>query len=187
MKTYDPSRGSWRTRLAWLAAFVGASLIFSLGLGCEVPLVAFAAICGLRQSRREALLFVSVVWLTDELVGFTAWHYPVGFAGFGWAAAVGAAILAATWAAGAVARRIAPALGSVSAFISAFAVYEALLWIVSMAAGAMTKEAFTPVILAEVLGFNAATFAGLLAVRALKPHTGRFAHSLRAVGSGRHA
>ena len=187
MKTYDPSHASWRTRLAWLAAFVGASLVFSLGLGCEVPLVAFAALCGLRQSRREALLFVSIVWLTDELVGFTAWHYPVGFAGFGWAVAIGAAILAATWAAGAVARRATSAVGSVSAFISAFAVFEALLWVVSMAAGAMTKQAFAPVILAEVLGVNAATFAGLLAVRALKPHTGRYAHSLRTAGSARHA
>ncbi len=187
MKTYDPSHASWRTRLAWLAAFVGASLIFSLGLGCEVPLVAFAALCGLRQSRREALLFVSVVWLTDELVGFTAWHYPAGLAGFGWAVAVGAAILAATWSAGTVARRATSAVGTVGAFISAFAVFEALLWIVSIAAGAMTKQAFAPVILAEVLGFNAATFAGLLAVRALKPYTGRHLHSLRAVGSGRHA
>ena len=187
MKTYDPSHASWRTRLAWLAAFVGASLIFSLGLGCEVPLVAFAALCGLRQNRREALLFVSVVWLTDELVGFTAWHYPVGFAGFGWAVAVGAAILAATWAAGAVARRATPAAAAVSAFISAFAVFEASLLMVSLAAGAMTKEAFTPVILAEALGVNAATFAGLLAVRALKPHAGRDAHCLGAVGSARHA
>ncbi len=187
MKTHDASHAPLRTRLAWLAAFIGASLIFTLGLGCEVPLIAFAAICGLRQTRREALLFVGAVWLVDELVGFTAWHYPVTLVGLGWAAAVAAAILAATWAAASAARRTAGAAGIAAAFVSAFAVYEGLLWIASVVAGAMANEAFTPVILAQVLAFNAATFAALLAVRALKPNAGRVAQSVRTAGIERHA
>lgn len=177
MKTHDPLR----TRLAWLAAFVAASLVFTLGLGCEVPLIAFAAICGMRQTRREALMFVAVVWLVDELVGFTAWHYPMTPVGLGWAAAVGTAILAATWVAASAARRISGVAGTVAALLSAFAVYEGLLLAASMVAGAVTQEAFTPAILGQVLAFNAATFAGLLAVRALKPDTGRFVHSAREV------
>lgn len=187
MKTNDPSHAALRTRLVWLAAFVGASLVFTLGLGCEVPLIAFAAICGLRQTRREALLFVAGIWLVDELVGFTAWHYPLTLAGLGWAAAVGVAILAATWAVAGATRRTSGIAGVIAALLGAFAVYEGLLWIVSMAAGAATKEAFTPVILAQVLAFNAATFAGLLAVRALKPTTGGIAQPAHEAGPGRHA
>lgn len=187
MKTHDPSHAALRTRLVWLAAFLGASLVFTLGLGCEVPLIAFAAICGLRQTRREALLFVAAVWLVDELVGFTAWHYPVTPAGLGWAAAVAVAILAATWATAGAARRTSGVVRLGTALISAFAVYEGVLWIASMAAGAATRQAFTPAILGEVLAFNAATFAGLLAVRALKPGTGRSAQSTQEAGAERHA
>lgn len=187
MKTHDPSQAPLRTRLAWLAAFIGASLVFTLGLGCEVPLIAFAAICGLRQKRREALLFVAAVWLVDELVGFSAWHYPMTASGFGWAAAVGVAILMTTWAVGIVARRLAGAAGIVAAFTGAFVLYEVLLGATSFAAGAMTREAFSPAILGQVLALNGATFAGLLAVRALKPHTAPSAPSLRELGSERHA
>jgi hypothetical protein len=64
MKTPDPAHAPLSIRLAWLAAFVGASLLFTPGLGCEVPLIAFAAICGMRLARREALLFAATVWLT---------------------------------------------------------------------------------------------------------------------------
>lgn len=115
--------------------------------------------------------------LTDELVGFIAWRYPITHAGFGWAAAVGAAILAAT----SVARRTTGAAGIVAALLSAFAVYEGLLFAAGMLAGAVTQEAFTPAIVRRVLAFNAATFAGLLAVKALQPRNGRCAHGLREV------
>lgn len=173
MNIHDSSQATLLTRLAWLAAFLGATLILTLGLGCEVPLIAFAALCGLRLARRHALLFVAAVWLTDELVGFTAWHYPMTAAGFGWAAAVGVGILAATWAAGLAGRRTAGVTRFIAAFFSAFAVYEALLWVVDMAAGVRIREAFGPAVLGQVLAINGATFAGLLLVRALKPHSSR--------------
>lgn len=181
MKTPDPAHAPLSIRLAWLAAFVGASLLFTPGLGCEVPLIAFAAICGMRLARREALLFAATVWLTDELAGFITWRYPMTHAGFGWPAAVGAAILAATWAATSVARRTTGAAGIVAALLSALAVYEGLLFAAGMLAGAVTQEAFTPAIVGRVLAFNAATFAGLLAVKALQPRNGRCAHGLREV------
>lgn len=173
MNHYHRSFASRGTRAAWLAAFVLATLLFSVGLTCAVPLVAFAAICALRQDRGQALLFVGLLWLATELIGFTLLQFPTGWVGFGWAALVGAAILAATWAAGSVARRIRGTGGVVATFAAAFGVYESVLWAVSRLVGA-AAHAFTPGILAQVIVLNAVTFSALLLVGALTSHaTGR--------------
>lgn len=160
------SCASWSTRAAWLAAFVLATVLFGAGLTCAVPLVAFAAICALRQSRAQALAFMAVLWLADELVVFTLLHVPAGAVAFGWAALVGAAVLAATWTAGALARRVPRAAGAVAAFVAAFAVYESVLWAVSRLLGA-ARSAFATGILGQVFVLNAVTFAALLLVGAL--------------------
>lgn len=169
------SLASWGTRAAWLAAFVLATALFSVGLTCAVPLIAFAAICALRQSRGQALLFVGVLWLATELIGFlglTPLSFPIGWVAFGWAALIGAAILAATWSAHSVARRIPGAGGVVATFVAAFGVYESVLWAVSRLLGA-AAQAFTVGILTQVLALNAAMFAALLLVGALTSRAGR--------------
>lgn len=175
MNRYHQAFTSWRTRAAWLAAFLLATALFSVGLTCAVPLVAFAAICALRQSRGQALLFAGVLWLAGELIGFaglTPLNFPIGWAAFGWAALVGAAILTATWTAHSVARRIPGAGGVVAVFVAAFGVYESVLWAVSRLAGE-AAQAFTSGILAQVLVLNGVTFAALLLVGALTSRAGR--------------
>lgn len=160
------SSASWGARAAWLAAFVLATTLFTAGLTCAVPLVAFAAICALRQRRGQALLSMGLLWLASELIGFTLLGFPVGAVAFGWAALVGAALLAATWAAGSVARRVPRTAGLLATFATAFAVYESVLWAVSRLVGA-AAGAFTSGILTQVLVLNAVTFAALLLVGAL--------------------
>jgi len=175
MNHYHQSSASRGTRAAWLAAFLLATALFSVGLTCAVPLVAFAAICALRQSRGQALLFVGVLWLATELIGFmglTPMQFPIAWAAFGWAALVGAAILAATWAAHSVARRIPGAGGVVVAFVTAFGVYESVMWAVSGLVGG-AAQAFASGILLQVLVLNGVTFAALLLVGALTSRAGR--------------
>ncbi len=160
------SSSPWTARAAWLGAFVLSVALFSAGLTCAVPLVAFAAICALRQNRAQALLFMAVLWLADELIAFTLLGFPVNAVAFGWAGLIGAAILAATWAASTVAQRSTRAVGIVGAFATAFGVYEGGMWVVSSLIGA-AHGAFTAGILLQVLVLNAVTFAALLLVGAL--------------------
>ncbi len=157
---------AWGTRTAWLGAFLLATVLFSVGLTCAVPLVAFAAICAVRQPRGQALLFTAVLWLATELVGFTLLRFPITGVAFGWGALVGAALLAATWAAGTLARRMPRVAGMPVAFAAAFGVYEGVLWAVSRALGA-AKGAFTADILFQVFVLNVVTFIALLVVGAL--------------------
>ncbi len=186
MNHHHRSSAPWLTRAAWLGAFLLATLLFSVGLTCAVPLVAFAAICALRQSRSQALLFVTVLWLATELIGFSLLHYPTGRAAFGWAALLGVALLAATAAAGEFARRVPRAAGVVGALAAAFGVYEGVLWAVSRMVGA-AQGAFTVGILTEVFVLNAVTFAALLLVGALTARTAGRAVSLDAAQAPRRA
>ena len=167
MQTRYSALPSWPTRIVWPAVFIGTAVLFSTVLGCAVPLVAFAAICALRQSRRAALLSVGLVWLAIEAIGFTALHFPAVPSAFGWGAAVGGALLAATGAANAVAERTSGAIRIVTVFAVTLCLYQGLLIAVTLAVGA-SLQAYTPDILLQVLFLNAVTFAGLLAVRALK-------------------
>ena len=93
----------WRHPL-WLGLLVSASVVFSLGLACAVPLAAFAAAAALSLSRRDALLLITLVWLANQLVGFTVLQYPWTASTFTWGVVLGAvailATLAGQWIAG---------------------------------------------------------------------------------------
>src|SRR5215831_14891231 len=102
----------WRHPL-WLASLVVASVVFSLGLACAVPLAAFAAAAALSLSRRDALLLILLVWLTNQLVGFAWLDYPWTASTFAWGVTLGIVAVLATVAGQWVARRLAHASGSI--------------------------------------------------------------------------
>jgi hypothetical protein len=166
MLTFKLGRTTRTNHLTWLAAFVGTSLVFSLGLACAVPLAAFAAISAQTQRRRDALLLVGAVWFTNQCVGFTALHYPTDLSTLGWGAAMGIAALAATLGAAAASRRISGLVGAVAAFLAAFSLYEALLWGLTIATNG-TTEAYGAATLARIFALNAAAFGALLTASAL--------------------
>src|SRR5215510_1160511 len=84
----------WR-RFLWLAVLVAASVAFTLGLACAVPLAAFAAAAAFTLPRWDALVLIVAVWLANQLVGFAVLDYPWTASTFAWGAALGAvAILA---------------------------------------------------------------------------------------------
>ena len=85
----------WRHWL-WLAVLVGASIAFTLGLACAVPLAAFAAAAALTLSQRDALALLLAVWLANQLVGFTVLDYPWTASTFAWGVALGAVAILAT-------------------------------------------------------------------------------------------
>jgi hypothetical protein len=175
----DRSRGvlsenrDWRHPL-WLALLVAASTVFSLGLACAVPLAAFAAAAALSLSRRDALLLIVLVWLANQVVGFTLLGYPWDASTFAWGAVLGVVAILATLAGWGIAGRLANAgraFTPAATFLAAFAVYEATLFAVSASMLGGT-EIYTLAIQGRIFVINAAAFIGLLALHRLASSVG---------------
>jgi hypothetical protein len=163
----------WRHPL-WLGLLIAASVAFSLGLACAVPLAAFAAAAALSLSRRDALLLILLVWLANQLVGFTVLHYPWTASTFAWGVVLGAVAVLATLAGEWIAGRLVDARRAftvVATFLIAFAVYEATLFAVSATLLGGT-EIYTAAIQGRIFAINAAAFVGLLALNRLATSVG---------------
>jgi hypothetical protein len=175
--------------LIWSILLVAAGIGFSFGFACAAPFPAFAAAAALTLPWRNALALILAVWFANQLVGFTALGYPSTGDTFEWGAALGAvavlATLAAQWAA-ARSVGVARGVGSVAAFLLAFAVYEAALFIVSIAwlGGA---EVYTAAIQAPIFAINAVAFASLLVLHRLATVFGRVVGSNEFSLEERHA
>jgi hypothetical protein len=152
---------AWRKPL-WIALLVLASVVFSLGFACAVPLAAFAAIAALTLGRRDAFAFVGAVWYANQSAGFAIHHYPMTPSTFAWGAALGAVALASTLAAQCATERLPQVGGTVAAaaFLAAFAVYEGSLLAISLFIGSGISN-FTPSIVKRILSINVAAFAAL--------------------------
>jgi hypothetical protein len=153
---------------------VTASVVFSLGLACAVPLAAFAAAAALTLSRRDALLLILLVWLANQLVGFTWLDYPWIASTFAWGAALGIVAILATLAGQSIARRFrspARAVTFAATLLVAFAVYEAVLFAISATLLGGT-EIYTAAIQGRIFAINAAAFVGLLMLNHLAASIG---------------
>jgi hypothetical protein len=167
------SRATWR-HLLWLVVLVGASVAFSLGFACAVPLAAFAAAAALTLSRHDALVLIVAVWLANQLVGFTVLDYPWTASTFAWGAALGTVAILAALAGQWTARHsmgTGRAVSYMATFLVAFAVYEAALFAVSATLLGGT-EIYTAAIQGRILAVNAAAFVGLLVLHRLAVSAG---------------
>jgi hypothetical protein len=166
-------RATW-LHLLWLAVLVAASVAFTLGLACAVPLAAFAAAAALTLSRQDALVLIVAVWLANQLVGFTVLDYPWTASTVAWGAALGAAAILATLAGQWTVRPSMSAgrtVGYVTTFLVAFAVYEVALFAVSATLLGGT-EIYTAAIQGGILALNAVAFVGLLVLHGLAVSAG---------------
>ena len=173
MQQQPRSLAAWRHWL-WLAVLVGASVAFTLGLACAVPLAAFAAAAALTLSRQDGLVLIGAVWLANQLVGFTMLDYPWTASTFAWGLALGAVAILATVASQQTVRRLADVprvVAFTATFLVAFVVYEALLFAISVTllGGA---EIYTVAIQGRIFAVNAAAFAGLLVLHRLAVSVG---------------
>ena len=173
-----------------MALLVGASIVFSLGLACGVPLAAFAAAVALSLSRRDALLLILLVWLANQLVGFILLDYPWTATTFAWGAVLGIVAILATLAGQWMAKRFADTVRSVrfaTTFLVAFAVYEAALFAISATLLGGT-EIYTLAIQGRIFVINAAAFVGLLVLNHLAASVGLVNRPAPALGmTERHA
>jgi len=164
---------NWRHWL-WLAVLVGTSVAFTLSLACAVPLVAFAAAAALTLSRRDGLVLIAAVWLANQLVGFAVLGYPWTASTLAWGAVLGAVAVLTTgtgqWTVGRL-MGTGRAVGYMAAFVAAFAVYEATLFVISATLLGGT-EIYTWAIQGGIFAVNAAAFAGLLVLHRLAVSVG---------------
>jgi hypothetical protein len=137
-------------------------------------LAAFAAAVALSLSRRDAVLVILLVWLANQLVGFTLLDYPWTASTVAWGATLGAVAVLATWAGQSMARcfqSTARGITVAATFLVAFAVYQAALFAISatLLGGA---EIYTLAIQGRIFAINAAAFVGLLVLNQLAPSIG---------------
>jgi hypothetical protein len=153
---------------------VAASVVFSLGLACAVPLAAFAAAAALSLSRLGALSLILLVWLANQLVGFTLLGYPWDTSTFAWGVVLAVVAVLATLAAQWVVGRLSDARRAFTAtatFLAAFAVYESALFTVSATLLGGT-EIYTAPIQGRIFAINATAFVGLLVLNRLASSVG---------------
>jgi hypothetical protein len=152
-------------RPLWIALLVVASVVFSLGFACAVPLAAFAAIAALTLSRRDAFALVGAVWLANQIAGFAVHHYPVTPTTLAWGAGLGAVALLSTLAAQRVKDHLAPShmVAAIAAFLAACAVYEVSLFAISLALASGVSD-YGPAIVWRIFAINTAAFAALFLV-----------------------
>ena len=112
--------------------------------------------------RRDALLLVSLVWLASQGVGFGLLHYPWTTDCLAWGAGFGAIGLLSVFAAEFGAKHFTGGngiLASIAAFLTAFAVYEGLLFVASHSVQSGIEN-YTAAIVGRVFAINAIAFIG---------------------------
>jgi len=148
----------------WIALIAGLAVFGSFAFACAAPFAAIAALAALTMRRAEGLALVVVAWLANQAVGFILLGYAHTADSYAWGAAIGIAAVLGYFAASVIAATTRSALvASVTAFLSAFAAYQAALY----AFGLMTSYAgdgFSAAIVTEVLTINAVAFAAFLVV-----------------------
>jgi hypothetical protein len=121
-------------------------------LGCELPFAGLAAAAALNLSRRGSIVVLLLIWLINQVLGFTAHAYPRTPSTFMWGIALGVAVFVAFAAARAL-------RGNVFAtFAGAFVAFELVLVAFSFWLGGW--EAYALHWMLEILAVNAAWFAG---------------------------
>ncbi len=164
----------WR-KPVWIGLLAAASVAFTLGFACATPLAAFAAVAALTMPRRDALLLVGSRLARQPRRRISALlHYPWTADCLAWGAGFGAIGLLSVFAAEFGAKHFTGAngiLASIAAFLTAFAVYEGLLFVASHIVQSGIEN-YTAAIVGRVFAINAIAFIGLLAVNKLGASAG---------------
>ncbi len=154
----------------WLALLIFASAALTTVYTCTMPFSAFAVIAAATLPRRNAVVLMIAVWLVNQVVGFSALHYPWTAATFAWGAIIGSAAVISTmfaqWTIGRFSS-FPPAVRALSAFVLAFASYQLTLYGIAHSVLPSGDGAFAPRIIGEVLLVNAVTFVGFVGLNQL--------------------
>jgi hypothetical protein len=138
-----------------------ASLVFT----CATPFAALAAYAAVTLPLPSALVAVSGTWLLNQAIGYGLVAYPISADSMAWGAALGAASLVATVAAGSLSSLPGlkgSLLGYAYGLAAAFGAYELCLIAVGILLGSL--EAFTPAIVTRIALLNVVAFVALAVI-----------------------
>jgi hypothetical protein len=149
----------------WLILLLLSSLVFTLGFSCATPLAAFGALAAVAFSHRDALILCGAVWFVNQVVGYTVLRYPWSVNSVSWALVLGGVTIIASLSSGWAYRhsKTPYLLRLLAAFITAFAVFEVVLYAVALFALGGVQD-FTADIVVRIFAINGGAFVGLLAL-----------------------
>ncbi|QUS39790.1 hypothetical protein RPMA_13790 [Tardiphaga alba] len=141
-----------------------ASALASFAFACATPFSAFAVIAAAILPLRSAFLVVTGAWLVNQIIGYSALHYPINANSLSWGIVLGLASLAATAAAKNVlnaSARLTTPVALAIALAVAYTVYEITLFAFTPALGG--TEGFAMDIVARIGALSALWLAGMVA------------------------
>ena len=142
----------------WAITLAAVAVLGTLATACMMPFVAVASIAAATLPRGQAVIAVLGAWAANQLLGFGLLGYPATGYAIGWGVALGGASLAVMplvrW------MNDGSAVRFVTAFVSAFALWEAVLFGFALAAGGV--DTFTPAIVLRLFANEALWFALLV-------------------------
>jgi hypothetical protein len=177
MITRDDSRQTRRSHAAkpsavanfvWLVILALAGLGGSLVISCVTPFVALAVALAGTVRLALALRAMTLIWLTNQLIGFAFLHFPRKENTVLWGLAIGGAAILSTFVASAVIKRmtnLSTAAKLSIAFFLGFVLYEAALFVTALFIGG--RETFSAAIIAQVALVNIAWLLGVVALNEL--------------------
>ncbi|HKP92550.1 MAG TPA: hypothetical protein VJS88_01545 [Chthoniobacterales bacterium] len=182
---YQIAYPSFMASTVWGAVLTGAVIGGSLALSCVAPMCALAVALGATLGLRASLLTMTLVWLVNQAIGFTLFHFPRTANSFWWGVAIGLAALLITVVAHGAIRRMSSSKAAVRlsvAFVLTLVVYEAGLWIAALVLGG--RDMFTLPIVAQVALINSAWLFAIVGLNEIvavlcKPWVGRIPMMLR--------
>ena len=156
------AKPSEAANLIWLASLVLAALGGSLVISCITPFVAFAVALAATVRLRLALGAMTMIWLTNQLVGFVFYNFPRTANTVLWGLAIcGAALLSTIIASSAVShtRGLSIFVRLALAILIGFAAYEVTLFAAALFLGG--RETFSLAIVTQVGFMNLAWLIGI--------------------------
>ena len=172
----------------WAAALTLAVILGSLALSCVAPLSALAVALAGTLGLRASLGVMTLVWLVNQAIGFTLFHFPRTANSFEGGLAIGLAALLVVVVAGTVMRRASR--WSVwsrlcLALVATIAVYEAALFGAAFILGG--RDMFTLAIVSQVALINGAWLLAIIVLNEIvaalcRPWLGRMPMIVRPAG-----
>jgi hypothetical protein len=170
---------SFMASTIWAAVLTIAVILGSLALSCVAPLSALAVALAGTLGLRASLGLMALVWLVNQAIGYTLFHFPRTANSFCWGLAIGVAALLIVPVARAVIRitaRWSVWLRLVLALIATLAIYETSLWAFALVLGG--RDTFTLAIISQVALINSAWLLGIVVLNEIvavlcKPWLGR--------------
>jgi hypothetical protein len=185
---FQVAHPSFMASSIWAAVLTLAVILGSLVLSCVAPLGALAVALATTLGLRASLSVMTLVWLVNQAVGFTLFHFPRTPNSFGWGLAIGIAALLIVIVARAVMRWTARWNGLLRicvALVVAIAVYQAALFAATFVLGG--RDMFTVSIVRLVALSNCAWLLAIVGLNEIvaalcKPWLGRMPMVVRSPG-----